>query len=841
MLYSASISGKPIVDREGETHMGATLLAWAALFQVASVDDTLAPWASNHHPTDAAKQHVQEITEGRAEYVVVQGGTMDGRNCRSPQGVWQPFEQTWESNRSVRIENVGASDVVNPWLSNGHNDFRSIAQIVARAVEPGMTDSEKARALWWQEVQQRFHNDGDNKELGDPVKVFNVYGYNTCGNDSIALAGQWKKAGLQVAPARLVGHCVSQVFYEGGWHLFDGDMHSMYLLRDNKTIAGEQDLVRDHDLIRRTHTQGLLQPDRRAGDEWESSIYVFEGKVTGDRNSDNTALNMTLRPGEALTWRWGHLDPIKYHGTRPPPFPDRVCDGSWEYRLDFSQAAWRAGASKIESIREQDGQLMAEQGKTGRIVWTMSGAYVIVGGRLEFEGTGAKFQLSWDGKSWREIDRIFDALFPPQGPARYRYHLKCELTGSAHLRRLGIFNDFQMAPLTLPGMGVGANNFTYTDESSSTRHVRITHRWVERSASRPPAAPAEPVFPQSGAKTEGTGIRFEWRPAGDPDGDAIADYHFELSERSDMRWPLSMTFAKLISRTADAGRPRYTLPEPGLLNPDTTYYWRVRAKDDKGVWGTWSPTWSFTPRGPAPPQAVDLEFDRERNLGTLRWAPSPLGKKPVAYRIYASDEKGFSPSDRPYKVTVGVSKKLPSEFPANFVVETSATLLEVVGPHVTLEGANKAFYRVVAVDGQGNRSGPSDYAAAPRPLIVSAPVTGATKGETYRYSVAAIRSLGDLRTRVVDGKETMNFWDTEQLWFEIERGPRWLSIDQATGVLSGTPDQTGTAEVVIASTLQRDVRQLDEAALKWGIEKVSSARAETVGSAKQSFAIEVVP
>ena len=122
---------------------------------------------------------------------------MDGRNCRSPQGVWQPFEQTWESNRSVRMENVGATDVVNPWLSNGQNDFRSLEQIVARAIEPGMTDSEKARALWWQEAQHRFHWEGDNSELLDPVKVFNVYGYNTCGNDSICLAGLWRTGGPQ--------------------------------------------------------------------------------------------------------------------------------------------------------------------------------------------------------------------------------------------------------------------------------------------------------------------------------------------------------------------------------------------------------------------------------------------------------------------------------------------------------------------------------------------------------------------------------------------------------------------------------------------------------------------
>ena len=147
----------------------------------------------------------------------------------------------------------------------------------------------------------------------------------------------------------MVGHCVTQVFYDGSWHLFDGDMHSIYLLRDNATIAGEQDLVRDHDLIRRTHTQGILQPDRRAGDEWESSIYVFEGSVAGDRNAADRPFYMTLRPGEAIVWRWGHLNPIKYHGPQPPRFPDRLCNGIWEYRPDFKQPSWRGAARRRRS------------------------------------------------------------------------------------------------------------------------------------------------------------------------------------------------------------------------------------------------------------------------------------------------------------------------------------------------------------------------------------------------------------------------------------------------------------------------------------------------------------
>ena len=300
---------------------------------------------------------------------------------------------------------------------------------------------------------------------------------------------------------------------------------------------------------------------------------------------------------------------------------------------------------------------MAEAGKTGVVVWTMSSPYVFVGGTAGGRGDRARFAISWDGKSWHEVDRDLDGFFPPEGPARYRYYLKCELSGDAHLRRLGIVNDLQMAPLTLPGMGVGTNAFTYTDETTSDRRVRITHQWVERSASRPPDAPAEPVFPPAGGATEGTEIVFQWRPARDPDGDAIADYHFELSDRADMKWPLSMSFAKLISRTADAGQARYTLPGPGLLNPDTAYFWHVRramtrASGDPGV------------RPGASRRGDRLRLERSasnsiarRNRGVLRWAPNPMGRKPVAYRVYASDEKGFSVSDRPYAVTVGVSER----------------------------------------------------------------------------------------------------------------------------------------------------------------------------------------
>jgi hypothetical protein len=812
-------------------------------------------WSGDARPGDVARSHVEEITGAAHRYTVVQGGTMDGRSCRSPMGCGIAREgallRTWESNRSVRMENVGQTDVVNPWLSNGRNLFRDVDEIVAGAVAPGMTDGEKAFALWYQEIRYRHHSPGDNDELGDPVKVLNVYGYNTCGNDSISLATLWRRAGLKAAPARALGHCISQAFYDGGWHFYDGDMHSVYLLRDNATVAGEQDLVRDHDLIKRTHSKGILMPDTWWDGQGMCSMYSYEGAVSGGRgNRVDTSMNMVLRPGEAIEWRWGQRRSPKHHGAlhSTPAYPDLICNGLWEYRPDLAHDGWRRGATEVVDVDSGPDGLSAAEGRRGVIIWTMRSPYVFVGGRLEAEGTGARFSVSADGKTWQAVEGSLDRSFPEVGPARYAYRLRCELEGPARLRHLAILNDVQMAPLALPEMAVGQNAFAYTDGSPGDRRVRITHRWVERSETRPPLAPPAAVDPPDGGEADGTDVVFRWTPPADPDGDAIADYHFELSGRADMRFPLSMDFAKLISRTGDVDgqkRPKaqYTLTQPGLLTPDREYYWRVRAMDRHGVWGPWSRTWRFTPRGPAPPEGVTVVYDPATGRGVLRWRRGDAGRGPARYRVYGSDEKGFTIADRPFQGTVGVTKAEMASwnpwFPANFLAETTAAELTVIGPEVDHPSASTVYYRVVAVDEHGERSGPSDYATAPRPVVYSRPVTTAEVGAPYRYQVRATRSLGDLSARMRGGEQVSGYFDVESPRFALRHAPPWLSIDGATGVLSGTPDAAGKVEVEVAVTIDREVRRLDEKVLAWGNEKVLSTSAERVGEATQRFAVDV--
>ena len=93
--------------------------------------------------------------------------------------------------------------------------------------------------------------------------------------------------------------------------------------------------------------------------------------------------------------------------------------------------------------------------------------------------------------------------------------------------------------------------------------------------------------------------------------------------------------------------------------------------------------------------------------------------------------------------------------------------------------------------------------------------------------------------RMVEGQETVSFWDVETLTFALEQAPRWLTIDDSTGLMTGTPDAAGKVEVVVCVTLEREVRTLDEGTLKWGHEKVTSLTTERLGCATQPFGIDV--
>ena len=142
-----------------------------------------------------------------------------------------------------------------------------------------------------------------------------------------------------------------------------------------------------------------------------------------------------------------------------------------------------------------------------------------------------------------------------------------------------------------------------------------------------------------------------------------------------------------MGRTKYGGKTRWQAQYSSLLNPDEVYYWRVRARNAKGVWGVWSEARSFVPHGPRLP--VNLKVKREGRGRALVWKANAEGNRPVTYRVYGSKE------------------------PGGFSATEADLLGEAAEPRWALKGGKKGMsYRVVAVDARGAPSTPSDYVSA---------------------------------------------------------------------------------------------------------------------------------
>jgi hypothetical protein len=738
---------------------------------------------------DTERHHEESVDSSPHEFTLYLGGTVDGENSRDPI-VYDAWKQGFEPMRVVRLENVGDTDVVNPWvLVNGKRNWRTAADIAHEALSAygdpqRMTDAEKVRAIWDFQLHHRFHATTGDLEVRDPVKLYNVYGYALCGDNAPVLADLWRIAGFRTQRGFPLGHCVSEAWYDGAWHMLDADESAIFLARDNRTIAAEKDVARDHDLVKRANP-----------DETIAALYPYDAAHAGDYPSHiGHTMNLTLRPGEALEWRWDHGG--KYHRA-----PEPALYGVHTDLKGWGEDAWDALANGrwtySPKLREQ----------TGPVTWKMEMPYVIVGGRLKLRVHAGSyvFRISRDNQEWTEAARIeatsdmevtksLDQCFPNAGPAIYRYFLRAEWQGSAAgIDAITIENDLQMARLSLPALELGDNRVSYFDESKAGRAVRVIFDWAERTV--PLSAAPTVVSPADGAAVEGTRVAFQWRGA----GKEISASHFQLSGEPDMRFALSPAFDVTLE-----GKSEFTMPAEGLLNPGVRYYWRVRSKLRAGVWGAWSPTWSFVPQGPGMPWNLRLEPGGP-DVFVLRWDASSIGRPAVQFRIYASNEKGFTASDQPRRVATGDPKNKGLFLGEESQLFAPNALASSTVPEFKLQPRH-AFYRVVAVDLKGNHSGASDYVAAPRPFIYSQSAGEARIDAAYRYEAKTIASIGDLANRDSDADEVQTgFWDADQPKYSLEAemprcgnfDPKWLRIDPRTGVVSGVPGRGDAGEYLI--------------------------------------------
>jgi len=783
------------------------------------------------------KKTVKEVSAREAIYHVVMEGTLDGFNTLLPPSGQRIDLPLFEPNIELSIENIGTTPLVNPRVKvNGGAMWLSMDDLLSDIIEEGMSDSEKARALYEFHIRHRAHaGEGiPHYYYNSPLLFYQGFNASICFNDDHILGTLWRSSDLKARKVRVYKHCISEVFFDDSWHLMDGDQNVFYLDYDNRTMVSVAELMQDHYLAKRTHHLSLMIHDARSPnrpprrfDERAASLFIGETSSTYSplTESDIPDISFTLRPDEKLVFLWKNRNKFRFYPAHRW-YNKRLYHGKIEYNPTRLALFTRFGLHESENIstNNEEGYIRVyKPGQPAVMIIPFLSPYPIVGGEIELDisDQDKKEAISVAlGKSrrsrWYPLDshvvnemngpikaQLDSLLAKVLSDSENSFYVKIQINEGAEdlqINHLKINVDFQTSSLSMPSLRLGDNKIRYS--CNSPGEARITHIWRETTVNKPPDPAPKPLYPPDKGHVDTLRFTFKWESARDPDGDEIVDYLFMLSDRADCRWSLSPNFEKLISRTKHAGKAEYSIPYEGLLNPGQKYYWRVKSLDENGIWSSWSDIWSFIPEGPGRPEQIGYEI--EGNEIILHWESSSSENVTAAhyYEIYGSNEDGFSPDPEPHEV-LGLWP-LPEEenilsreelhekdvhgqlvsIPRNLVTTTDQTKIKVVGADLVCDdGFNKCFYRIQAVDENGSKSGYSRQLELPHPFIYSTPPQTLRLHKPFNFRVSSLYSLG----RVLGGKPeyTLSLRERDNLSFSILNAPTGIKISSKTGIISG--------------------------------------------------------
>lgn len=210
--------------------------------------------------------------------------------------------QAWSQTRPAKAYNIRMYRSDMP-------DVTDIPSTINSIIQDGMSDADKAKALW-RVVFQHSHQDAPPQEfisgdVHDPIKLFNVYGYRMCCCASNSLEALGKAAGLPTRSILLTDHGVAEFYYDGAWHMFDAS-YINYYKNDDGVIASVDELCNDPEgLVNQEHCPFFdangLYPAKTHDINEAMTTYTGDWRVSQwNEWSAGYKCLLTLREGETL-------------------------------------------------------------------------------------------------------------------------------------------------------------------------------------------------------------------------------------------------------------------------------------------------------------------------------------------------------------------------------------------------------------------------------------------------------------------------------------------------------------------------------------------------------------
>lgn len=327
-------------------------------------------------------------------------------------------------------------------------------------IKPNMSDEEKALAIWRSVVMFR-HQDSPPKEfvegdgcVHDPIKVFNVYGYNMCCCSASNIAALARFIGFPARIWTIRAHLVPEVQWDGKWHMLDASLIN-YFRKPDGEIASVDEIIAEvkawydahpeyrgneaklRELQRQNGWTGwkggpaLLANCPFYGNDgwlpakthgWYSTMSEYDGSVKfiyEPGYSLGYRVNNQLRPGERLVLNWFNKglhvnmkegdepaclrkrvgeDDLAYARDYVDIAPRRIGNGLCEYDVPLADGTFRTGMLVAENLicreemktKKAPAVQVRDPSKPAVIEFRMPSSYVYLTGTLTFQAVVGK-------------------------------------------------------------------------------------------------------------------------------------------------------------------------------------------------------------------------------------------------------------------------------------------------------------------------------------------------------------------------------------------------------------------------------------------------------------------
>lgn len=231
-------------------------------------------------------------------------------------------------------------------LSDKVADVSSVEDWAKSYIKPGMSDRDKALAVWRTVVGHQHQNappaeflHSPENGMLDPIKMFNVYGYSLCSVHASHVAAMARAAGLTARNQSIQRHCIAEVQWDGKWHMLDASLVNYFPKPDgdiasvDEIIAATAEFYKDHPDLK-NNPEGLdkyrTDPGWKTGPKlladcpfydkegllvanwpwqcgWMETMREYDGSrqfIYEPGYSMGYRVNVQLRRGERLTRNW---------------------------------------------------------------------------------------------------------------------------------------------------------------------------------------------------------------------------------------------------------------------------------------------------------------------------------------------------------------------------------------------------------------------------------------------------------------------------------------------------------------------------------------------------------